>query len=202
MLIKINLKNQGNFLLIDYRKLKHFQGNLKDLSEQNYNRLKKSLEENGYFVPLFVWKDGDEYKVLDGHGRLRLFTKEQARFYYETESEQDGTYEIPVLEIEAENEIDAKKKLLVISSQYQHILQEGLDEFTVGLTDDWLVETTHFDALSFQFEPFAEEKETDKDTDKDPIYRVYVDSDDEILQEEIYRKIESLGLKPKTVTIR
>ena len=53
---------------LDYRKLTPFQGNLKDLYEKNFNRLKKSLEEKGGFVPMFVWiqnegKQGQTYWI-------------------------------------------------------------------------------------------------------------------------------------------
>jgi hypothetical protein len=53
--------------------------------------------------------------------------------------------------ISAENEQDAKRKLLVISSQYGKVTQEGFDEFTFDLDDEWILETAHFDALPFVF---------------------------------------------------
>ncbi len=133
---------------IDYRKLKPIQGNLKDLKTDNYNRLKKSFAEKGMFVPIYVWKDNDDYLILDGHGRERLFSKEKASF---VDSTGVKTHEVPCLVIPAENLKDAKEKLLIISSQYQTVTQEGFDEFVIDIDEGWLNETVNFDGL-FQVE--------------------------------------------------
>ncbi len=196
MNIKITLKDADKFLKIDYRHLKPLQGNLKDLTEINYNKLKKSMEEFGYFVPVYVWTDADGiHWIEDGHGRLRLFTREHAQFYYESEEEQEFTYEIPVIGIEAKDRIEAKEKLLVISSQYQTVTQEGYDEYVVDLNHDWLIETTHFDVLSFEYSNI----QTDEPTlpEEKGIFRVYVETDSEPVPEEICKKLEELGYKPK-----
>ena len=101
---------------IDYRTLKPLQGNLKDLSAENYGRLKKSFTEKGLFIPIFVWNDGQEFRILDGHGREKLFNQEKASFI---DASGRKTYEVPCLVIPAANLQDAKEKLLIISSQYQ-----------------------------------------------------------------------------------
>lgn len=129
---------------IDYRLLKPIQGNLKDLDKKNYAKLKKSFLEKGLFVPVMVWKDGEDFKILDGHGRERLFQKEKAQFVDESGK---ATFEIPCLVIEAISLKDAKEKLLIISSQYQTITQEGFDAFSVGLDEEWIGETVNFDGL-------------------------------------------------------
>jgi len=156
---------------IDYRQLEPFQGNLKDLTESNYDRLKKSFTEKGLFVPLFVWENQGHFKILDGHGRERLFSKEGAQFLTK-----DGTktHEVPCLIVQANNLKDAKEKLLIISSQFQSITQEGFDEFTAHLDADWLKDTTHFDALfSNSFEEnskhFLSDEETVPEPPKEPI---------------------------------
>ena len=54
---------------IDYRNLKPFQGDLKDLTKKNYSKLKKSFEKKNLFAPTSVWrKSKDEIFILDGHG--------------------------------------------------------------------------------------------------------------------------------------
>jgi DNA modification methylase len=131
---------------IDYRKLKPLQGNLKDLSTKNYSKLKKSFSEKGLFVPMFVWQEGDVYWLLDGHGRERLFSKEKAVF---VDSKGKDTFEIPALIIQAKDLKDAKEKILLISSQFQNITQEGFDEFTFDLDQSWLDESINFDAFNF-----------------------------------------------------
>jgi hypothetical protein len=129
--------------------LKPMQGGLKYLTEKNYEKLKKSFEDKGMFVPMIVWqKREDEFMIMDGHGRERLFTKEGAQFVDEAGKPTDS---IPCIIIHADNEKDAKEKLLIITSQFQKITQEGLDEFAFDLDDDWLKAHTNFDAI-FDFE--------------------------------------------------
>lgn len=140
---------------IDYRKLKPLQGNLKDLSKTNYSKLKKSFTEKGLFVPMFVWQEGDVFWLLDGHGRERLFSKEKAVF---VDSKGKETFEIPALIIQAKDLKDAKEKILLISSQFQRITQEGFDEFAIDLDSSWLEESVNFDAF-----PYMQEVKTPED---------------------------------------
>jgi hypothetical protein len=114
---------------VDYRTLKDFQGNLKELSEKHYNKLKKSIEKQFDF-PFFVWKDSKNVCwIFDGHQRHRVLTKEAAT-----------PYELPCVFIDAKNQKEAKKKLLALNSQYGTMTKEGFDEFT------------------FDFEPFEFEE--------------------------------------------
>ncbi len=118
--------------------LEPFQGELKELSEREYNKLKKSILENGLIVPFFVWLETG--KLLDGHQRTRVFTRE------------GWLMDVPIVYISAASEQDAKRKLLVISSQYGRVTQEGWDAFTWDLEDDWLKETVQFDAIKLVFD--------------------------------------------------
>ncbi len=136
---------------VDYRELTPLQGNLKDLSEINYAKLKKSLDEFGFIVPLFIWKKKGKNFIIDAHQRHRLLSKEKAEPFY-----------LPYVEIEAKDEKEAKQKLLVISSQYGKITQEGFDEFVFDLPEEWITDTVNFDAL---FEPFEEEKQEAQEDD-------------------------------------
>jgi hypothetical protein len=135
MKIKVS-KSLSRLPKIDYRNLKELQGNLKDLSSENYQKLLKSFKEFGFIVPLFIWKKGREWMIVDAHQRCRVLNKENIE-----------PYELPYVEIEAKDEAEAKKKLLVISSQYGKITQEGYDEFTAGMDDVWLSETANFDSI-------------------------------------------------------
>jgi hypothetical protein len=119
-----------------------FQGELKELSEREYNKLKKSITENGLIVPFFVWSETG--KLLDGHQRLRVFTRE------------GWVMDVPVVYVSAVDELDAKRKLLVISSQYGKVTQEGWDAFTFDIPEPWIQETVQFDALPFVFGEWEE----------------------------------------------
>lgn len=129
---------------IDYRELQPLQGDLKDLSKKNYAKLKKSFESKGMFVPIFVWDHEGKYKILDGHGRERLFSTEKPVF---TRGDGSETHEVPCLIIQAGNLKDAKEKLLIISSQYQEMTVEGFQEFTFDLDVDFMKDTMPFDDL-------------------------------------------------------
>ncbi len=137
--MNIKIHNPNKLPTIDYREVEEFQGNLKDLTEDNYAKLKKSIEGNGFFIPMFLWKHKGKFKVLDAHQRLRVLKKEQVT-----------PYEIPYIEIEAKDTNEAKKKLLLISSQYGTITQEGLDEFVfdLDLDTDWIADTINFDNIT------------------------------------------------------
>ncbi len=134
--------------------LEPFQGNLKELTTREYNKLKKSLLENGVIVPFFVWHE--RKKLLDGHQRARVFIKE------------GWLIDVPVIYINADNKQDAKQKLLVISSQYGKVTQEGWDKFTFDMPDDWLMETTQFDGLPFVFGEWEKEEPEPESKDAPP----------------------------------
>lgn len=116
-----------------------FQGELKELSEREYSKLKKSILTEGIFTPFFVWQDNGIGRIIDGHQRERVMSREGWQM------------DVPVIYIDAANEQEAKRKLLLVSSQYGRVTQEGWDAFTFDLDGDWLKESVHFDALPFVF---------------------------------------------------
>lgn len=102
-----------------------FQGELKKLSKENENKLRNSILKHGFIAPFFVWDDHGEWKLLDGHQRLKTLLKMR----------KEG-YDIPMLPvdyIEADSEEDAKRKLLHITSQYGEFTVDGFENFTFGL---------------------------------------------------------------------
>ena len=117
---KIIVKAHGNQTLpID--RLMEFQGNLKRLTQKNREKLMASILEKGFIAPIFVWDDAGEYRMLDGHQRIKtlLWMREKG-------------WDIPMLPvdiIEADDEQDAKKKLLAITSQYGEFTTDGYAEF-------------------------------------------------------------------------
>lgn len=139
-----------------------FQGNLKRLTQKNREKLIGSICERGFIAPIFVWDDSGDYRLLDGHQRLKtlLWMRENG-------------WDIPMIPvdiIEADSEQDAKKKLLAITSQYGEFDLDGFIEFisdieiddTILLTDgEWSQDgiecTTDFPELkSGDKEPFQQ----------------------------------------------
>ena len=120
--IEIKCKGAGT-LPID--RILEFQGELKTLSKDNEKKLRNSILRFGFIAPFFVWDDKGEWRLLDGHQRLKTLLKMR----------EEG-YDIPLLPvdyIEADSEEDAKRKLLHITSQYGEFSPEGFENFTFGL---------------------------------------------------------------------
>ncbi len=112
--IKITCKGQKH-LPID--QLKAFQGALKELSESEYEKLKRSILKYGFSFPVFVWQDF----MLDGHQRIFTVNKLLQEGY--------TISDIPLVEIEAKDKTEAAEKLLVLNSHYAKITDEGLYGF-------------------------------------------------------------------------
>ena len=116
--IKIECTGTEN---IDLDNLTELQGNLKDLSKENYDRLKGSIIKYGFSFPLFVWKSEGKNFIIDSHQRKKTLQKLK-----------DEGYKIPPLPtvfINAKDRIEAKEKLLQLNSNYGKITQDGLYEF-------------------------------------------------------------------------
>lgn len=134
----MKVHNLNNLPTIPIADLLPSQGDLKDLTEKNYKKLKSTIEKRGFSVPVYIWENEQGIKyLLDGHQRQRVLITE-------------GWNEpVPYLKIPAKNMQEAMARLLEITSQYATITQEGIDEF-IGkyeLSEAEVYEATSFDAL-------------------------------------------------------
>jgi hypothetical protein len=146
--------NPNKLPLAPISELQATQGDLKFLSKDNYDKLKKNIEKHGFDLPVTVWVDsqGDKW-LLDGHQRKHVL---------ETEGWNDP---IPYLVIKAPNMQTASERLLEITSQYGTITQEGLDEFIAKfeLPEMEMKELTNFDGI-FEFPTMPAEPEPEQHT--------------------------------------
>lgn len=136
----MQVNNPNNLPTAPISEFKASQGELKYLSKENYNKLKKAIEENGFDVPVYVWVDEEGAKwLLDGHQRQRLLTKE------------NWNEPVPYLTIKSPDMKTAMKRLLQITSQYGTITQEGIDHFlaTYELPEVEVFDTVNFDGIRF-----------------------------------------------------
>jgi hypothetical protein len=117
-LIKINCKGA---ISIPLEELTQLQGDLKELSEANFLKLRASILKNGITFPLFVWQDQGTIFILDGTQRDRVLRKLAAEGY--------DIPPLPCALITAENKRQACEKILLISSQYGKMSNESLYEF-------------------------------------------------------------------------
>lgn len=142
---------------VDVNDLVHFQGNLKDLSEENYNRLKAQILELGFSFVIHAWANVEGKRfILDGHQRVRTLLKMR----------QEGftVPPIPVVMVQANDFQQAKKKVLAGTSQFGEMTGQGLYEFIAESGLDWrdVVRDNRFpeiDPVDFVVEFFDQEAE-------------------------------------------
>lgn len=129
--------------------IQDLQGDLKDLTEINYNKLLERLKKVGFKYPLYIWFENKIPYTLDGKQRHRVIERAYGKDVV-----------LPYIEVFAANRIEAKKEILAISSDYGTITKDGFDEFVAD----------------FKAEDFAEiELETTFDIWKDKIIDENVD---------------------------
>lgn len=132
--------NLDNLPTIPIADLLPTQGELKDLSEKNYAKLKNNIERRGFIDAVAVWEDEKGLlHLLDGHQRQRVLIKE------------DWSNPIPYRRIPAKNLQEAAAIVLEITSQYGTVTQEGLDAHIAryDLPEIEIYEATHFDATPY-----------------------------------------------------
>ena len=115
--------------MLPISEIEAFQGKLKSIDEENFNKLKKSILKYGFSFPIFVWNK----KILDGHQRLAAVKK------LISDGEQVKGDRLPVVSIQARDEKEAAEKLLLINSRYAEINQSGfelfVEQFEIDIVD-------------------------------------------------------------------
>ena len=109
--------------------IKNFQGKLKKLSQENAIRLATSLFINGFCAPFFIWENGGERWCIDGHQRATVLNSMREAGIVLPNL-------FPVCFIDADNEADARQKLLTITSQYGEFQKDQLDEWLAGIDEE------------------------------------------------------------------
>lgn len=145
-----------------------FQGNLKDLSKENYKKLKEEIISLGFSEPLSVWKNDGKMYLLNGHQRHRTLKKMIEEGY--------NCPAIPISMIEADSFEEARKKVLALTSQYGEITGQGLYEFAMdsGLTADDIKKRFRFPEIDIDewrlefFKDNVENPQCDEDEIPDP----------------------------------
>src|SRR4030042_4701171 len=67
-IIQIKCRGAGT---VDIDHLEHIQGNLKECKKAEMAKLIKSIVENGFCFPEFVWQQGGHNYILDGNHRVK-----------------------------------------------------------------------------------------------------------------------------------
>ena len=162
---KINVSCSGA-ALVDLDELNPTQGNLKDLTKENYTKLKKQILKNGFSFPFHIWKDGKMMRCIDGHQRIRTLKAMRDEGYY--------IPKLPVDYIDAKDEKHAKELILANISEYGNMTQQGLYEFIEtaeidfkDLVDDYRL--PEIDTDSFIDEFYKELEDEDKEEQEDTV---------------------------------
>ena len=126
MKIEINCTGSDT---IQLHELTEFQGELKERSAGDIEKIIKSIKKHGFSFPFFVWKNDGKNNVLDGHGRL-LALKQMAAAGEEIPA-------LPCVYISAKDEAEAKEKLLKLNSQYGHMTADSVAAFLGDIKIDF-----------------------------------------------------------------
>lgn len=142
---------------VPYQKLKPFQGDLKELSKENFAKLAGAIKSHGFTAPIHVWKQDDEnWFTLDGHQRCRVLSA----------LEDDGFHipDIPIVVIHADSYQKAKRILITHASNYGKVSGQGLYEFLLenDLKPAEMKELAHFPEIDY--DSFLEEFFVDHET--------------------------------------
>ena len=150
---KIDLKIEGQLEHIAVTDLEPLQGELKKLSDGNFNKLRSSMIEKGFKLSLHVWKNGGINYLIDGHQRVHVL-QQLVKEGYEVPA-------IPCVIVQARNYREAKETVLLAVSQYGKLDKDGFDEFVEGEGFDF--EDFDFPDVGDEFLKF-DESETKTET--------------------------------------
>jgi hypothetical protein len=137
-----------NIQKVKVKDLLPIQGEFKELSKKSFEKLKNSISKNGFIQPFFIWENEGNKYILDGHQRQKAIID----LY--------GNVEVDCLEIDAKNELEAKKLCIFYASSYATFDKESFMNFADGLTFDE-IEDFSFPGLSFSENDFLEDTEND-----------------------------------------
>ena len=175
----------------DLDELIAIQGNLKELSEINYNKLRNNILKNGFISPIHVWENKvkNQFEILDGTQRLRTCQKLKEEGFI--------IPKLPVTIITADNEKQAREILLSLVSQYGELNEQGLYEFieTSGieietLRNELVVDFGKIDMELFEknyYSDIATDELRPDDLENDEEFKVNKDSFFSIIRDEVLR---------------
>lgn len=126
--------------MIDWQTMDFIQNdNFKVSSKEQYKKVVSSLVNNQFVAPFYVWQDkAGKYWCVDGKRRdtvLRQIQNEGGATIHDPATGEEKFVqitipaELPALVIEAESKEEAAKLVLLYSSGYGEVTQEGLAKF-------------------------------------------------------------------------
>ncbi len=183
--------------LVNWKSLKWLQSSkLKDIGEHGITKLKNSLKENNFVQPFNVWEDSKGVIwILDGHHREKALTQLEAEGYEIPEM-------LPANFIECSDKKAAAKMVLLYSSIYAKITNEGLGEFLDDFDLDIsnLINEIDLPGLDFGDMLLEQSDNTpEPEINYQSQYGVIVMCDNERAQETAFNKLTEMGYTCKVV---
>lgn len=126
--MRVEIKCEGASQLA-LKDMVHFQNNLKELSQLDYEKFRSKLLELGFSEPFSIWRNEGKCYILNGHQRritlMRMIEEgiEMPRLF-------------PVNWVQAEDYDQAKRKVLSLASQFGEITFDGLKDFAEQMDVD------------------------------------------------------------------
>lgn len=112
--------------------LTRFQGKLKQLSEERYQKLKESILKLGISFTFSVWKNKGKMYIIDAHQRETVLIRMRDQEGYTVPK-------VPVSWVHARDRSEAALKVLASASQYGEVTSDGLkafiDEFDIKMVE-------------------------------------------------------------------
>jgi hypothetical protein len=106
-----------------------FQHGLKKRNQKQIDHIISSILQNGFSFPFFIWKHNGNCNCLDGHGRILALMDLERRGYV--------IPDLPIVYIEADNEKEARRKLIEINNINGTFSKQGLLDFIKDLDIDY-----------------------------------------------------------------
>lgn len=173
--------------LVDIDRLTPFQGKLKTLDDKNFNKLRKSITDEGFSFTVHVWQNDKTIYIIDGHQRVSVLVQMRKQ-----------GIKIPQIScsfVSAETYRDAKKLVLLAVSQYGKIQKDGFLEFVDG--EDFDFDDYDFPDFSLNIPEFVPDLPADDEQkgEKKMILTVECNSMEEL--EDLFEELDQRGLKVK-----
>ena len=176
--------------------IEEFQGNLKKHSKKDIDKIIRSIVEYGFSFPFFIWNGTGHNLCLDGHGRILALAEMRKR----------GTDlpVFPVVYVEANDEQEAKQKLLRLNSQYGQMTLDSVMEFADGMELN-SEEINLSDGGSLEFNS-DKKSEDDSNSESNEIeyhqkLEIIVSCKDEEEQQDVYNMLIEEGIKCQLSTL-
>lgn len=134
-----------------------FQDDIKTMKPSTLRKLEKVILDQGFSEPIAVWANSPDEKmwILNGHQRMTALQSLKSKGFF--------IPPIPVTMVQAEDEQEARKKVLTLASQFGDFDGDNLAEFVAKaqLDTEWIKDNARLAAGDFKFQ--QEKPESSKD---------------------------------------